>query len=260
MQRQAFYAMSPMPHFLLIDISNSMTKIAPSGVAEIEADPLLIPTVDITVKILEELPWVPRDGSSSVVLSSVVPEKSEVVTAAFGEDCVLKVSSAIELGIGIDYPTPETIGADRLANAVATASYYGAPAVVVDFGTAVTFDILSASSAYVGGVIAPGLSAMTDYMFDQTALLPRIDLKEPISVIGKSTEEAMQVGAVLGYRGLVKDILVAIVNELGCDAPPIIATGGYANLIASGIPAIHIVHDNLTLEGLRIIGKLNMPE
>ena len=87
--------MSPMPHFLLIDISNSMTKIAPSGVDEINADPLLIPTADITVKILEELPWVPRDGSSSVVLSSVVPEKSKVVTAAFGEDCVLKVSSAI---------------------------------------------------------------------------------------------------------------------------------------------------------------------
>ena len=195
-----------------------------------------------------------------MVLSSVVPEKSKVVAAAFGEDCVLTVSSAIELGIGIDYPTPETIGADRLANAVATASYYGAPTVVVDFGAAVTFDILSASSSYVGGVIAPGLSAMTEYMFDHTALLPRIDLKEPSSVIGKSTEEAMQVGAVLGYRGLVKDILVAIVNELGCKDPPVIATGGYAKLIATGIPAIQRVHDNLTLEGLRIIGNLNMPE
>ena len=252
--------MSSTPHYLLIDISNSMTKIAPSGVAEIEADPILIPTAEITEEVLGELPWKPRDGACAVILSSVVPEKSKVIGTVFGEDCVLSVSSSIELGIGIDYPSPETIGADRLANAAATVCYYGAPAVVVDFGTAVTFDILSAAGAYVGGVIAPGLSAMTEYMFDHTALLPRIDLEEPKSVIGKSTEEAMQAGAVLGYRGLVKDILTAIVDELGCEAPPVVATGGYANLISSGIAAIHLVHDNLTLEGLRIIGGLNIPE
>jgi type III pantothenate kinase len=252
--------MSLMPHYLLIDISNSMTKIAPSGVAEIEADPLLIPTADITPGVLEGLPWQPRAEGSPVILSSVVPDKSKVVEAVFGKDRVLGVSSSIELGIGIDYPAPETIGADRLANAAATVCYYGAPAVVVDFGTAVTFDILSGAGAYVGGVIAPGLSAMTEYMFDHTALLPRIDLEEPGSVIGKSTEEAMQAGAVLGYRGLVKDILAAIVDELGCETPPVVATGGYANLIAAGIPAIHLVHENLTLEGLRIIGGLNDPE
>ncbi len=249
-----------MPHYLLIDISNSMTKIAPSGVTEIEDDPLLIPTADITREVLEELPWNPREGDSTVILSSVVPDKSKVVEAVFGKERVLGVSSSIELGIGIDYPAPETIGADRLANAAAAVCYYGAPAVVVDFGTAVTFDILSGAGAYVGGVIAPGLSAMTEYMFDHTALLPRIDLEEPGSAIGKSTEEAMQAGAVLGYRGLVKDILAAIVDELGCEAPPVIATGGYANLIAAGIPAIHLVHENLTLEGLRIIGDLNVPK
>ena len=132
--------------------------------------------------------------------------------------------------------------------------------MVVDFGTAVTFDILSGSGAYVGGVIAPGLAAMTEYMFEHTALLPRIDLEEPRSAIGKSTEQAMQAGAVLGYRGLVKDILAAVVDELDCEAPPVIATGGYATLIAGGIPAIHLVHENLTLEGLRIIGGLNVPK
>ena len=249
-----------MSDYLLIDISNSMTKIAPSGVAEIEADPLLIPTADITRKVLEELPWQPREAGPSVILSSVVPDKSKVIESTFGEDRVLRVSSSIELGIGIDYPAPETIGADRLANAAATVCYYGAPAVVVDFGTAVTFDILSESGAYVGGVIAPGLAAMTEYMFEHTALLPRIDLEEPRSAIGKSTEEAMQAGAVLGYRGLVKDILATVVDELGCEAPPVIATGGYATLIAGGIPAIHLVHENLTLEGLRIIGGLNVPK
>ena len=243
--------MSLMPHYLLIDISNSMTKIAPSGVAEIEADPLLIPTADITPGVLEGLPWQPRAEGSPVILSSVVPDKSKVVEAVFGKDRVLGVSSSIELGIGIDYPAPETIGADRLANAAATVCYYGAPAVVVDFGTAVTFDILSGAGAYVGGVIAPGLSSMTEYMFDH---------EEPGSVIGKSTEEAMQAGAVLGYRGLVKDILAAIVDELGCETLPVVATGGYANLIAAGIPAIHLVHENLTLEGLRIIRGLNDPK
>ena len=102
-------------HYLLIDISNSMTKIAPSGMAEIEADPLLIPTADITPAVLEDLPWKLREEGSPVILSSVVPDKSKVVEAVFGQDRVLGVSSSIELGIGIDYPTPETIGADRLA-------------------------------------------------------------------------------------------------------------------------------------------------
>jgi type III pantothenate kinase len=245
--------------YLLIDISNSMTKIAPSGVIEIEAEPLLIPTGEITSEALLGLPWESPQAGFSVVLSSVVPDKDKVIEETFGSGRILKVSSSIELGILIDYPTPETIGADRLANAVATVSYYGAPAVVVDFGTAVTFDIISESGAYVGGVIAPGLAAMTEYMFDHTALLPRIDLEEPASVIGKSTEEAMQAGAVLGYRGLVKDILEAIVDELGCETPPVIATGGYSTLIANGIPAINLVHENLTLEGLRIIAGLNSP-
>ena len=236
-----------------------MTKIAPSGAMEIEAEPLLIPTGEITTEVLLGLPWESPQAGFSVVLSSVVPDKDKVIEETFGSRRILKVSPSIELGILIDYPTPETIGADRLANAAATVSYYGAPAVVVDFGTAVTFDIISEAGAYVGGVIAPGLSAMTEYMFDHTALLPRIDLEEPASVIGKSTEEAMQSGAVLGYRGLVKDILGAIADELGCETPPVIATGGYATLIANGIPAIKLVHENLTLEGLRIIAGFNFP-
>ncbi|MFP6872960.1 MAG: type III pantothenate kinase [Verrucomicrobiales bacterium] len=247
-------------HYLLIDISNSMTKLAPSSVMEIEAEPLLIPTGEITAEVLRGLPWQSPPGGFSVVLSSVVPDKDKVIEEAFGSERILKVSHSIELGILIDYPAPETIGADRLANAAAAVCYYGTPAVVVDFGTAVTFDIISESGAYVGGVIAPGLAAMTEYMFEHTALLPRIDLEEPASVIGKSTKEAMQAGAVLGYRGLVKDILVAITDEMGCDAPPVIATGGYATLITNGIPAINLVHHNLTLDGLRIIAGLNSSE
>ena len=133
-----------------------------------------------------------------------------------------------------------------------------APAIVVDFGTAVTFDVISSERAYIGGVIAPGLDAMTDYMHDRTALLPKIDLSEPPAVIGKSTVNAMLSGAVHGYRGLVKEILIQIESELESDqAPVIVATGGYAELISEGLPEINNVQPYLTLEGLRIIGNLN---
>jgi type III pantothenate kinase len=104
-------------------------------------------------------------------------------------------------GVALKYPNPGTLGPDRLANAIAARHHYGAPAIVVDFGTAVTFDVIDAEGNYVGGVIAPGLAAMTEYLHEKTALLPRITIREPRSPIGKSTEEAMRVGAVYGYRG-----------------------------------------------------------
>ena len=116
--------------------------------------------------------------------------------------------------MGIDYPRPETIGADRLANATAATALYGSPAVVVDFGTAVTFDVISADRKYIGGVIAPGLNAMTDYLHKRTALLPRVTLREPRRAVGRSTAEAMRSGAVYGYRGLVAEILRQVVKEI----------------------------------------------
>jgi len=163
----------------------------------------------------------------------------------------------LNLGVGIDYPKPKTIGADRLANAACAAALFGAPVIVVDFGTAVSFDIISRRKDYVGGVIAPGLEAMTDYLHRRTALLPKIILLEPPTAIGKSTREAMLAGAVHGYRGLVRQILAEIKAELKERRVRIVATGGYAELIAAGLPEISKVHPNLTLEGLRIIATLN---
>jgi len=131
--------------------------------------------------------------------------------------------------------------------------------VVVDFGTAVSFDIVSAAGNYVGGVIAPGLEAMTDYLHQRTALLPRISLIEPPGAIGKSTKHAMLAGAVYGYRGLVRQILREIAKELGIARKlPVVATGGYAELIAAGLPEMRRVVPELTLDGLRIIGTLNL--
>jgi type III pantothenate kinase len=196
------------------------------------------------------------------VISSVVPEKEKLLVRALEKKSrVLLVRPDVKLGVGIDYPQPKSIGADRLANAASAVAIYGAPVVVVDFGTAVTFDIISSKKNYVGGVIAPGLEVMTDYLYQRTALLPKITPAEPASAIGKSTREAMLAGAVFGYRGLVKQILTEIKRELreseSRGKMKVITTGGYAELIAAKLPEIDLVHPHLTLEGLRIIATLN---
>jgi type III pantothenate kinase len=238
---------------LLIDISNSFTKLA------LADETRLLQRQKIATSALEVvslLKLVSRWKFSRVVLCSVVPVKNAVVAAAFSQP-ILQLSHKVTLGIGIDYPRPASIGADRLANAVAAADIYGAPAVVVDFGTAVTFDIISSEKKYLGGVIAPGLEVMTDYLYDRTALLPRIDLLEPVSAIGRTTRDAMLAGAIHGYRGLVKEILAQIRMELGSKKLQVIATGGYANLIAARLPVLKMVNPDLTLEGLRIIALRN---
>ncbi len=164
---------------------------------------------------------------------------------------VLELNAQTICGVGIDYPKPETIGADRLANAVAARALFGAPALVVDFGTAVTFDVVDRHGNYAGGIIAPGLSAMTDYLHEKTALLPRITIREPLEIIGKNTEQAMLVGAVHGYRGLVRGLIRELKGELRTRKLPVVATGGYAELIAKDMREITAVRPNLTLEGLR---------
>lgn len=162
-------------------------------------------------------------------------------------------------GVGIDYPRPETIGPDRLANAVAVHARFGAPSVVVDFGTAVTFDVVDACANYSGGIIAPGLSAMTDYLHEKTALLPRIEIRDVRAVIGKNTRQAMLIGAVHGYRGLVRALIGELQGKLRAPRLPVVATGGYAALMARGLPEISAVEPNLTLEGLRRVWLAHYP-
>ena len=246
----------PPSRLLLIDISNSFTKLA-AATREKLTGHASVPTARLSSAALRRLTrgW----QYDAVVISSVVPVAEKKLRGMFAEKKVLHVSPKLNLGVGIDFPKPESIGADRLANAASAAAFYGAPVVVVDFGTAVTFDIISAERRYIGGVIAPGLEVMTDYFFQRTALLPKIDLREPVSAIGKSTRDAMMAGAVFGYRGLVKQILTEIRRELGLPKKlAVVATGGYAELIAAGLPAIRGVHPYLTMEGLRIIGALNL--
>ena len=192
---------------------------------------------------------------NGAVLCSVVPGVTPLVRNALRKISnfrVLELRSKTVRGLGIDYPKPETIGPDRLANAIAAKHYFGAPVVVVDFGTAVTFDVVNRAGQYVGGIIAPGLAAMTDYLHEKTALLPKIRIREVTAIVGRNTEEAMLIGAVHGYRGLVRELIARLKHELKAARLPVVATGGYSRLMASRLPEISAVEPNLTLEGLRL--------
>jgi type III pantothenate kinase len=245
----------PVADFLLIDISNSFTKLAFASRSRI-GRPSKIATPNLTAERIARI--LRGHDAVTLVISSVVPKKNGEIKGAAGDRKVIWLSAGSRLNIRVDYPNPKTIGADRLANAVAVAKLYGTPAIVIDFGTAVTFDIVAAGNAYIGGVIAPGLEAMTNFLYHRTALLPRISLHEPRSAIGKSTNQAMLAGAIFGYRGLVREILQRITAEKSWRGQVrIVATGGYAKLIARKLPEVEKVHENLTLEGLRLVGCMN---
>jgi type III pantothenate kinase len=242
--------------YLLVDVSNSYAKLAFASTKRIST-PVRIATNKLSSSIF--LRFLGQRRVRKVVVSSVVPKKNRAILKAAGKTGVLWLNSTVKLGVGIDYPAPETIGADRLANAAAVATLYGCPAIVVDFGTAVTFDIVSARRNYIGGVIAPGLEAVTNFLYQRTALLPKLSLKEPRRAIGRSTIDAMLSGAVFGYRGLVREILARIrAEQFPRGKLHVVATGGYARLIAAQLPEITAVRAHLTLEGLRIMANLNL--
>ncbi|MDR1192193.1 MAG: type III pantothenate kinase [Verrucomicrobiales bacterium] len=237
---------------LTIDISNSWTKFGlarahrlyPAGRVE---------TARLTVGTLAALER--QHHPRLVVIASVVPKALAVARQVWRGRRLLIVSARTPLPITLNYPHPRTIGADRIANAVATARLYPLPAIAVDSGTAVTFDIISKHREYLGGVIAPGLNAMTHYLHEKTALLPRLTLGEPRRAIGKSTVEAMQIGALTGYRGLIRGVIEVIRAELHSRRVTIIATGGHAPLLAQRAPFIHTVNTLLTLQGLQFIAE-----
>ena len=241
-----------MQKFLLVNLNNTSTKLALADEEKLLARKV-IRTETLSIPLVERA--IRQWSFDHVLVGSVVPKKTAIFRSLFRAR-MRELTPDLDLGIGIDFSDPRGIGADRLANAVGVATCYGSPAIVVDFGTAVTFDILSAKRVYEGGVIAPGLGVMTDYMYQRTALLPKINLEEPLSVIGKTTKDAMLAGAIYGYRGLVRQIVTEIVAKLDGKVR-VIATGSYADLIATKLPELQIVDLDLTLEGLRIIAVRN---
>lgn len=242
-------------NLLLIDIGNTNTHLG-LGSGKTVRRQTKVPTF----RAMREGSWLRRFlGATRIdgcMIASVVPQATPAIRRHVAQQTgahTLVLRHTLDLGIGIRYPNPKQIGADRLANAVALAHRYGAPGVVVDFGTAVTFDIVNDHREYIGGVIAPGLAAMTTYLHEHTAQLPAIRIREPHSVVGKNTVEAMQVGAVHGYRGLIREILAEVKHELRVPRLRVVATGGCAELISRRLPEIQEVNQALTLEGLRLI-------
>lgn len=242
---------------LLFDIGNTNTHVGLANSQRVVRHTDISTAAWLAGKAAKQLrSFVGKTKLEGATICSVVPRatpKIQATVRALWKLQAVVLTPKTLRGVGIDYPKPETIGPDRLANAVAARHRFGAPSVVVDFGTAVTFDVVDARGNYVGGIIAPGLAAMTDYLHEKTALLPRIQIREVKSLVGKSTEHAMLVGAVHGYRGLVRELIIELKRELKVKRLPVVATGGYAKLIAAKLPEISAVEMNLTLEGLRLV-------
>lgn len=204
----------------------------------------------------QELSFSNIDGC---ILSSVVPPLTPTFVE-LGERYLgtrpLVVGAGIKTGVRIRYDNPQEVGADRVVNALAAKRLYGAPAIVVDFGTATTFDCISAEGDYLGGAIAPGIGISVEALFRATARLPRIELVLPERAIGTNTVQSMQSGVLYGYVGLVEGLVRRLKKELGGQAW-VIATGGLAGVIARQTPVIEAVNPDLTLEGLRLIYEMN---
>jgi type III pantothenate kinase len=256
---------------LVIDAGNSNTSLGVFKETELVAHWRLTTarsrTVDeygVHARNLFELAGVDFKEIDAIAIASVVPPLNytlKTMAETYFHLTPLFVDHTTDTGLKILYEPASDVGADRIVDAAAAVYKYGAPCIVVDFGTATTFNAINAAGEYVGGVITPGIMISTEALFERTAKLPRVDIKRPQKVIGSSTIAAMQSGLYHGFVGLVDGVLRKMIEEVGDTqggpvaprAPRVFATGGLASLIATGSEFIELVDDTLTLEGLRLV-------
>jgi type III pantothenate kinase len=195
----------------------------------------------------------------AVVMCSVVPTlltTFEELFRRYFHTTLLVVGTGVKTGVRIRMDNPREVGADRIVNAASAHHLYGGPIIVVDLGTATTFDVVSKDGDYMGGAIAPGITTAAEALFTQAAMLPRVELTYPKQAIGTNTIAAMQSGIILGYVGLIETMIARIQRELG-EKARVVATGGYAGLVARKATTIDVVNPELTLIGLRLIYLMN---
>ena len=213
----------------------------------------------ILLKNLLEFRGISTQEIDAACICSVVPP----LTRMFDDLCrqffgvvPLQVTSQIDLGMPIRYDNPQDVGADRIVDAVAAVEMYGAPAIVVDLGTATVFDAVSRDREYLGGAIAPGINLSANALYDNTSLLRRVELVAPSTAVGRNTTAALQSGLVLGYAGLVATMIERFKTEIGADAK-VVGTGGLVTVIADHTPVFDDINQELTLVGLDIIYRMN---
>lgn len=248
------------PYTLVVDIGNTSTSAALYRDGRVSAERRR-PSQPLDAQALHEFleRVVGRRTICDAVAASVVPRLKPLWSRAVRARCGVPlhwVTHRSPLGIRVRYSRPETLGADRLANVVGAVGRYGAPAVIIDIGTALTIEVVTEKGEFVGGLIAPGFSMMLDYLADRTAALPRIEPRKVRRAVGRSTEEAMRIGAELGYRGLVRELIRCVRSELGSMRATWVATGGFARRMVPAIDSGIRVDPTLTLYGLGRIGDL----
>ena len=194
-----------------------------------------------------------------MIVSSVVPDLDGAIAMTgrkYFDQQPLFVGPGIKTGLPILYENPHEVGADRIVNAVAAKERYGAPVVVLDFGTGTTFDVVSANGEYIGGIIAPGLGVSAEALFSKAARLHRVEVRRPERVVGRNTEQSLRAGLYYGYLSMVEG-LIARINDSLDEPAPVIATGGLAAVFGDDLEVLHAVDPGLTLEGLRLIWDRN---